>query len=83
MPRGERAVRRGEVVTDFDGSVAWLQVDRPERRNALDPDTVRTLTGLLQRADRDHRVRCIVITGTGRYFCTGGDLAPLMEAVEG
>jgi 2-(1,2-epoxy-1,2-dihydrophenyl)acetyl-CoA isomerase len=82
MSRGEREVRRGDVVASFDDGVAWFRVDRPERRNALDPVTVRVLTGLLERADRDRRVRCIVIEGTGRIFCAGGDLAAALSPDE-
>lgn len=63
------------VAASWADGVLWLTVTRPDRRNALDLPAVRRLTGLLERADRDHRVRCIVLTGVGRDFCTGGDLA--------
>lgn len=75
----QRSVRRGDVVVDVSGGVVRLTIDRSERRNALDPETVRVLTGLLERAERDRRVRCLVLTGSGRHFCTGGDLAAALD----
>lgn len=76
-------MRRGDVVVDVSGGVVRLTLDRPERRNALDPDTVRVLTGLLERADRDRRVRCLLLTASGRHFCTGGDLAAALVGGDG
>lgn len=68
------------VAASWADGVLWLAVARPDRRNALDVAAVRRLTGLLQRADRDHRVRCVVLSGEGRDFCTGGDLTPAAQA---
>jgi len=53
------------------GDVAVLTIDRPERRNALDLDTVRALTEAVHDAN-DARV--IVVTGSGGHFCAGADL---------
>jgi 2-(1,2-epoxy-1,2-dihydrophenyl)acetyl-CoA isomerase len=64
------------VVASFKDGVAVFRLARPEARNALNIAAVNRLQGLLRRADKDHRVRCIVITGTGKDFCTGGDLSP-------
>lgn len=64
------------VVASFAHGVATFRLARPEARNALTVETVNHLRGLLSRADGDHRVRAIVLTGTGRDFCTGGDLSP-------
>jgi 2-(1,2-epoxy-1,2-dihydrophenyl)acetyl-CoA isomerase len=74
------AVRDG-VAASWIAGVAWLRLERPDRRNTIDQAAATRLTGLLQRADQDHRVRCIVLTGSGRDFCTGGDLAPAEAAV--
>jgi 2-(1,2-epoxy-1,2-dihydrophenyl)acetyl-CoA isomerase len=57
-----------------DGGVLELQLNRPERRNAIDEDTARLLTATVQEADLDSAVRSVLITGTGRDFCTGGDV---------
>jgi 2-(1,2-epoxy-1,2-dihydrophenyl)acetyl-CoA isomerase len=62
--------------TTFEGGVLRVTIDRPERRNSLDPVSVSALRETLERADRDHDVRVIVISGNGsKHFCTGADLA--------
>jgi len=71
--------------SESDG-VATLRLDRPERLNALTFDSYRELTDtFLALADRDS-VRAAVITGTGRAFCTGGDvrdiIGRLLEATD-
>jgi 2-(1,2-epoxy-1,2-dihydrophenyl)acetyl-CoA isomerase len=63
------------LLAERDGGVLELQLNRPERRNAIDEDTARLLTATLQEADLDSAVRSVLITGTGRDFCTGGDVA--------
>lgn len=60
---------------DRNGAVLWVQVDRPQRQNRIDPVTNDLLRRTLLEADTDHTVRCIVVTATGdRHFCTGADL---------
>ena len=62
------------LLVQRDGGVLELQLNRPERRNAIDEDTARSLTTVLEDADLDPSVRSVLITGTGRDFCTGGDV---------
>lgn len=52
-----------------------LRLDAPERRNALDLDTMAALSAELRAADADPAVRVIVLTGTDPAFCAGLDLA--------
>jgi enoyl-CoA hydratase len=54
------------------GDVALLTIDRTERRNALDIDTVRHLTDAIHQA---HDARALVLTGAGGHFCAGADLS--------
>jgi 2-(1,2-epoxy-1,2-dihydrophenyl)acetyl-CoA isomerase len=61
------------------GAVAEVTIDRPERRNALDVPTFRTLRETLQAVGLDPSVRAVVLTGAGEAFCAGGDVAA-MEA---
>jgi 2-(1,2-epoxy-1,2-dihydrophenyl)acetyl-CoA isomerase len=63
------------LLAERNGGVLELQLNRPERRNAIDDDTARLLAAMLQEADLDSAVRSVLITGTGRDFCTGGDVA--------
>jgi len=65
------------------GPVATLRLDRPQAMNALTFDVYRELTdtfrALADRAD----VRAVVLTGTGRAFCTGGDVREIIGALLG
>jgi enoyl-CoA hydratase/carnithine racemase len=57
------------------GGVLTLTLDRPERRNAIDPVLRDALAAALDGAATDAAVRGVVITGAGGAFCAGGDLA--------
>jgi methylglutaconyl-CoA hydratase len=65
-----------------DGAVAWLTLDRPEKRNALDERLVEALKGALVEADRDDAVRVVALRGAGKDFCSGADLAALQRIAE-
>ena len=52
-----------------------LTLDRPERRNALDPEMRDELAAALDDAARSASISAVVITGAGGAFCAGGDLA--------
>jgi enoyl-CoA hydratase/carnithine racemase len=63
------------VVHENRESVAWITINRPAKRNALDDLTAREIASSLQQAQADPGVRAIVVTGAGdRAFCAGGDL---------
>lgn len=59
---------------DEDGPVATVRLDRPEALNALTFEVYRELTDTLVALRGRGGVRAVVITGTGRAFCTGGDV---------
>ena len=61
------------VSIRFDGAVAVVRVDKPERRNMIDGAMAVALGDFFEGATMDRRVRAIVLTGTGRDYCTGGD----------
>lgn len=63
------------VTLDFDGSVAVLTLDHQEVMNAVSVDMLGGLGEALDEiAERKAEVRCLVITGAGRAFCTGANL---------
>jgi enoyl-CoA hydratase/carnithine racemase len=55
--------------------VLTITLDRPERLNAFTPTMGRELIEAFDRADADDEVRAIIVTGAGRGFCAGADLA--------
>src|SRR6188768_2484621 len=58
-----------------DGPVATLTLDRPEALNALTVPLKQALLAELQRIAADRSVRAVILTGAGRAFCAGQDLA--------
>jgi E-phenylitaconyl-CoA hydratase len=62
------------VHFEVDGNVAIVEIHRPEVLNALDLDATHELRSLLQRYQDDPSLRCLVLTGAGKAFCTGADL---------
>ena len=66
------------LVTDSD-SVRILTLNRPEKRNALNDGLIAALKVALSEADADEGVKCIVIRGAGKDFCSGADLAALQK----
>lgn len=63
-----------QVVTENRGTTTWVTLNRPDRLNAIDPDTHLQLQRALTAADVDPETRVIVLTGNGRAFCAGGDV---------
>lgn len=60
-----------------DGPTRTLTLDRPAKRNALDAALVADLKAALAEAEADDAVRAVVLTGAGRVFSAGADLAAL------
>ena len=60
-------------------SVRELTLRRPERLNALDVPSLKELRLELQRAALDPAVRAVLLTGEGKAFCAGGDVAVMEE----
>jgi enoyl-CoA hydratase len=56
-------------------SVAWVTIDRPERKNALTPSMYFGIRRAVDRVNADADLRALVLTGTGDIFAPGGDLA--------
>jgi enoyl-CoA hydratase/carnithine racemase len=64
-----------EILLDVADGVALVTLNRPERLNAYTPTMGRELGEAFAACDVDDGVRAIVVTGAGRGFCAGADLA--------
>jgi enoyl-CoA hydratase/carnithine racemase len=62
------------VNCEVDAGVLTITLDRPDRLNAFTVRMHEDLVAAFDRADADHDVRCVVVTGRGRAFCAGADL---------
>ena len=54
--------------------ILHLQINRPQKKNALTPDMYDTLRAAIESADADQDIRVIYLTGSGDSFCAGNDL---------
>jgi enoyl-CoA hydratase/carnithine racemase len=75
--------RMSEVLYEVDGHIATITLNAPERMNTISGAMLNELSDQLLRGDRDRNVRCIVLTGAGKAFCAGLDLASQMGQKEG
>lgn len=62
------------IVEKKDG-IATVTLNRPERLNALSAELMTELGRALDEIDADAAMRCLLLTGAGRGFCSGADLA--------
>jgi enoyl-CoA hydratase/carnithine racemase len=67
------------VLSQRDGEVQILTLNRPEKSNSLHPDLIDELSTALKRAEADSTEAVVVITGAGRSFCAGLDLELLLS----
>jgi enoyl-CoA hydratase/carnithine racemase len=64
-----------EIAYAVDAGVATVTLDRPDRLNAFTGRMMHELLEVFDRVDADDDVRAVVVTGRGRGFCAGADLA--------
>ena len=69
------------ILLARDGGVGTLTLNRPEKLNAFAGAMRQELADALEELERDGTVRVIVITGAGRGFCAGADVAYMHELI--
>lgn len=67
------------VLYAVENEIATITLNRPKALNSMNEALVRELHDALSKAEADEAVRVVVLTGAGRAFCAGGDLAYLRE----
>ncbi|WP_085504998.1 enoyl-CoA hydratase-related protein [Thalassobacillus devorans] len=60
-------------------NIAWITMNRPDKLNAFIGQMNKEVQQAVKQADKDDTVRCLVITGEGRAFCSGQDLSEVNE----
>jgi 2-(1,2-epoxy-1,2-dihydrophenyl)acetyl-CoA isomerase len=78
--KGGSGMAEYETLTfeEKDG-VAWIRMDRPEELNALNLPMAKELCQVSAYCATESRVRAVVLTGTGRAFCAGGDVKDMYK----
>jgi enoyl-CoA hydratase/carnithine racemase len=72
-----------EVLYEVADHIATITLNAPQRMNTISGAMLDELSERLLEADRAREVRCIILTGTGRAFCAGLDLAAQMTGPKG
>ncbi|MBE0480999.1 MAG: enoyl-CoA hydratase/isomerase family protein [Dehalococcoidia bacterium] len=70
------------VIYEKEGGVAVLTLNRPEVKNAFDGVMQAEMDSVLDEVAKNREVRALIITGAGKAFCTGADIAYLMSLGE-
>src|SRR6266700_4288314 len=68
------------VIVHVHDGVGLIQLNRPEKLNAIGALTRRQLGEAIKQAERDDAVRVVVLTGSGRAFCSGADVTEMVGA---
>ncbi|MFT5577768.1 MAG: enoyl-CoA hydratase/carnithine racemase [Paraglaciecola psychrophila] len=64
-----------QILYDVDDGILTITLNRPEKLNAFTTTMMKEMISALDRADADDEVKAIIVTGAGRGFCAGADLA--------
>jgi 2-(1,2-epoxy-1,2-dihydrophenyl)acetyl-CoA isomerase len=76
MSNSPQPAQAGPVLIEArHGAIVTLVMNRPDRLNALNNELTMALQEALSRIAQDESIRVVVLTGAGRAFCAGGDLA--------
>ena len=63
------------ILTDVADGIFTLTLNRPDRMNAFTPQMMGEMIAAFDMADADDAVRAVIVTGAGKAFCAGADLA--------
>jgi enoyl-CoA hydratase/carnithine racemase len=67
------------IGLQIDDGIATLTLDRPDKRNAMSDEMRTQFIEALDRVAADHAIRALVLTGAGKAFCAGGDIAGMQR----
>lgn len=67
------------IMFEQEEDIGWLQLNRPEKRNALSLSLLKELKELLQAIAKNESIRVLIVQGNGPVFCSGHDLKELVD----
>ena len=67
------------ILVENDGNIRTINLNRPEKLNSITLEMATELNGAVKGAEKDNSVKCLVITGKGRAFSSGGDVNEMGE----
>ena len=70
------------VALELDDGIAWVAMNRPEKKNAISVEMAREMADLMDRLETDERCQVLVLTGAGESFSAGMDLKDYFRATD-
>jgi len=70
------------VLVEFDDGIAWVTMNRPEKRNAMSPALSNEMLAVMNALEIDTRCKVLVLTGAGAAFSAGMDLKEFFRATD-
>jgi trans-feruloyl-CoA hydratase/vanillin synthase len=70
------------VTVEFEDGIAWVTLNRPARRNAINPGIVWEMNAIMDALEADDRCKVMVVTGAGESFSAGMDLKEYFRATD-
>lgn len=67
------------IIVEIEDEIALIRLNRPEALNALNATLLEELSSALTEADRNDKVRCIVLTGSEKAFAAGADIKEMSD----
>ena len=67
------------ILFEIKNNIAFITLNRPEKFNSFNREMALSLQQHLQEADENKNVRCVYLTGAGKAFCAGQDLAEVVD----
>jgi 2-(1,2-epoxy-1,2-dihydrophenyl)acetyl-CoA isomerase len=67
------------ILFDIKDNIGFITLNRPEKYNAFNRDMALKMQDILDQCAADSRVRCVYINGAGKAFCSGQDLAEVVD----
>jgi 2-(1,2-epoxy-1,2-dihydrophenyl)acetyl-CoA isomerase len=73
-------MNKDSLLIERANSVVTLTLNRPMVGNAINLDLAQSLMEASRNCESDEKIRCVILTGVGKLFCGGGDIASFAEA---
>ncbi len=77
------AIQKDAVLLHRENGIAWVTINRPTKRNAINPPVVYRMVEILAELEVDDSVKVVVLTGAGNAFSAGMDLRDYFRATDG
>src|SRR2546422_5521965 len=71
-----------EIIYEVKNAVAFITLNRPDKRNALNDQIIAEMRGAMVEAEADDQTRVVILRGAGKDFCAGADLAQLEKSAQ-